>query len=55
MEGKVCESPGCEQPAKLQCPTCIKLNIQVGTKKNWIEYCSLLAKSKSFPNIYSFN
>jgi len=28
MEGKTCESPGCDQPAKLQCPTCIKLNIQ---------------------------
>ena len=28
MEGKVCGSPGCDQPAKLQCPTCIKLNIQ---------------------------
>jgi len=28
MEGKMCESPSCEKPAKLQCPTCIKLNIQ---------------------------
>ena len=28
MEGRTCETPGCEQPAKLQCPTCIKLNIQ---------------------------
>lgn len=28
MEGRSCETPGCEQPAKLQCPTCIKLNIQ---------------------------
>ena len=25
----MCESPGCDKPAKLQCPTCIKLNIQV--------------------------
>jgi len=24
----MCESPSCEKPAKLQCPTCIKLNIQ---------------------------
>ena len=24
---RTCESPGCEQPAKLQCPTCIKLGI----------------------------
>jgi hypothetical protein len=23
-----CETPGCGEPAKLQCPTCIKLNIQ---------------------------
>ena len=29
MEGRSCETPGCEQPAKLQCPTCIKLGIQV--------------------------
>ena len=28
MEGKSCETPGCDKPAKLQCPTCIKLNIQ---------------------------
>ena len=25
---RTCESPGCQQPAKLQCPTCIKLGIQ---------------------------
>ncbi len=24
-----CETPGCEKEASLQCPTCIKLNIQV--------------------------
>ena len=29
MEGRSCETPGCDQPAKLQCPTCIKLGIQV--------------------------
>jgi len=28
MEGRSCETPGCGLPAKLQCPTCIKLNIQ---------------------------
>jgi len=28
MEGRSCETPGCGEPAKLQCPTCIKLNIQ---------------------------
>lgn len=27
-ESKVCETPGCSAPAKLQCPTCIKLGIQ---------------------------
>ena len=27
-----CETPGCDKEAKLQCPTCIKLNIQVGAK-----------------------
>ena len=25
---RTCESPGCNQPAKLQCPNCIKLGIQ---------------------------
>jgi len=24
-----CETPGCSKEAKLQCPTCIKLKIQV--------------------------
>ena len=33
MEGRSCETPGCEQPAKLQCPTCIKLGIQVIAEK----------------------
>ena len=27
---KCCETPGCEKEAKLQCPTCIKLQIKVG-------------------------
>lgn len=26
---KVCETPGCEKEARLQCPTCIKLQIKV--------------------------
>jgi len=26
--GRVCETPGCNSAAKLQCPTCIKLGIQ---------------------------
>ncbi|KAI9490924.1 peptidase M24, structural domain-containing protein [Zychaea mexicana] len=41
-EGKVCQSLGCGQPAKLQCPTCIKLKIEGSFfcsqdcfKKNW--------------------
>ena len=28
MEVRRCVSPGCYNPAKLQCPACIKLNIQ---------------------------
>lgn len=38
IDGRLCETPGCGHPAKLQCPTCIKLNLpqchfcsQVGT------------------------
>ncbi|KAI9268057.1 peptidase M24, structural domain-containing protein [Phascolomyces articulosus] len=41
-EGKVCQSSGCGKPAKLQCPTCLKLKIegsffcsQECFKKNW--------------------
>lgn len=26
---RTCETPGCEKEARLQCPTCIKLQIQV--------------------------
>ena len=28
MEDNSCETPGCDKQAKLQCPTCIKLQIQ---------------------------
>ena len=41
MEGRSCETPGCELPAKLQCPTCIKLGIQVTAWTNsWISSLS---------------
>jgi hypothetical protein len=29
MAMKSCETPGCDKEARLQCPTCIKLQIQV--------------------------
>ncbi|CAH3123419.1 unnamed protein product [Porites lobata] len=42
---RTCESSGCNQPAKLQCPTCIKLGIQGSFfcaqdcfKQNWTEH-----------------
>jgi len=54
MEGKCCESPGCEKPAKLQCPTCIKLNIQGSFfcsqecfKSNWDLHKNLHKLAKS--------
>ena len=56
MEGKSCETPGCDQPAKLQCPTCIKLGIQGSFfcsqecfKSNWDLHKTLhkLAKTDS--------
>jgi methionyl aminopeptidase len=28
MSGRTCGTPGCDKDATLQCPTCIKLNIQ---------------------------
>ncbi|KAI7857068.1 peptidase M24, structural domain-containing protein [Circinella umbellata] len=41
-EGKVCQTVGCGKPAKLQCPTCLKLKIEGSFfcsqdcfKKNW--------------------
>lgn len=30
-----CETPGCDKEAKLQCPTCIKLRVQVGSSCSW--------------------
>jgi hypothetical protein len=30
-----CETPGCSKEAKLQCPTCIKLKIQVRSLKHF--------------------
>lgn len=29
VSDKTCETPGCDKEARLQCPTCIKLNIKV--------------------------
>ena len=29
---KSCETPGCDKEAKLQCPTCIKLQIKVSIR-----------------------
>lgn len=40
--GKLCETPGCDKAAVLQCPTCIKLNIQVCSAK------TLVPKSANF-------
>ena len=34
--GKSCETPGCDKEAKLQCPTCIKLQIKVRIRFNFI-------------------
>ena len=28
MDKQTCETPGCDEAAKLQCPTCIKLEIK---------------------------
>ena len=43
-EGEVCQTAGCGKPAKLQCPTCLKLKIkgsffcsQECFKKNWVK------------------
>ncbi|KAI9312688.1 hypothetical protein BX666DRAFT_812579 [Dichotomocladium elegans] len=42
QEGKICQTPDCGKPAKLQCPTCLKLGIdgsffcsQECFKKSW--------------------
>ena len=56
---KYCETPGCDQEAKLQCPTCIKLEIsgsffcsQECFKGNWGEHKAVhkSAKAKTVAN-----
>jgi methionyl aminopeptidase len=66
-EARICETPGCENGAKLQCPTCIKLGIegsyfcsQECFKGNWDSHKALHKKAKqinsiSTPNIGSYN
>ncbi|CDH49588.1 methionine aminopeptidase 1 [Lichtheimia corymbifera JMRC:FSU:9682] len=57
-EGKVCQSPGCGKPAKLQCPTCLKLKIegsffcsQECFKSNWATHKAVhKAKIESQPH-----
>ncbi|RMX49436.1 hypothetical protein pdam_00013340, partial [Pocillopora damicornis] len=51
---RTCESPGCQQPAKLQCPTCIKLGIQGSFfcaqdcfKQNWSEHRKVHKSAKA--------
>ena len=47
---KSCETPGCDKEAKLQCPTCIKLQIKVSTYlglNSCVPYCKL--DMKYFP------
>jgi hypothetical protein len=38
---RVCETPGCDKEAKLQCPTCIKLMIQGSFFCSQVLECSL--------------
>ncbi|KAI8374746.1 peptidase M24, structural domain-containing protein [Radiomyces spectabilis] len=58
ISNKVCQSPGCDKPAKLQCPTCIKLKIegsffcsQECFKNNWAKHKAVhKAKIESEPH-----
>lgn len=50
-QGQVCKSPNCGKPAKLQCPTCLKLKIegsffcsQECFKDNWVSASSKLVQ-----------
>ncbi|KAF7732358.1 Methionine aminopeptidase 1 [Apophysomyces ossiformis] len=43
VSDKVCQTPGCGKPAKLQCPTCIKLKIEGSF------FCSQECFKKSWP------
>eukprot|EP00493_Phyllostaurus_siculus_P025404 UN25748 len=52
---RLCDGPGCQNPAKLQCPTCIKLGIVEGShfcqqdcfKSNWKTHKSIHKAKKS--------
>ncbi|CAI9725680.1 methionine aminopeptidase 1-like [Octopus vulgaris] len=53
MAARVCETPGCNNDARLQCPTCIKLDIigsyfctQECFKKGWNDHKQLHKKAK---------
>eukprot|EP00795_Rhopilema_esculentum_P008636 gene8636-14651_t len=54
MAERVCEAPGCQKVAKLQCPTCIKLGIVEGSffcqqecfKSNWKSHKSIHKKAE---------
>ncbi|KAI8086116.1 methionine aminopeptidase 1 [Halteromyces radiatus] len=58
LSNQKCKSPGCGQPAKLQCPTCLKLKIdgsffcsQDCFKKNWTTHKAVhKAKLESQPH-----
>lgn len=59
--GKYCETPGCKLEARLQCPTCIKLEIkgsffcsQDCFKNNWNVHKSVHKKSNpAEPPVYN--
>ncbi|XP_068705433.1 methionine aminopeptidase 1-like [Montipora capricornis] len=61
MTERTCESQGCDQPAKLQCPTCIKLGIQGSFfcaqdcfKQNWNEHKKVHKTVKAAAKIQNF-
>ena len=48
MSMKTCETLGCEKEARLQCPTCIKLQIKVIYRMSVFHVCSYMIFSGLF-------
>ncbi|KFM59924.1 Methionine aminopeptidase 1, partial [Stegodyphus mimosarum] len=60
LKERQCETPGCENPAKLRCPTCIKLGIEGSFfcsqdcfKGNWNEHKQIHKKAKVIKKPYN--
>ena len=49
---RTCETPGCDKEARLQCPTCIKLQIQVNLYNKNLDLKLQIDCSSSFNEFF---